>query len=399
MPVKHSDRYLASRRRFLKQALAVGAAGSLPGISWATTPMGGNSRLVLIILRGAMDGLSAVIPFSEPELANWRAPLVPAENTLLKLDHQFALHPAFENMFQLHQQGELAIIHAVATPYRQRSHFDGQNVLENGLEQAGIYTGWLNRALQHNSNTQAMAIGQAIPLVLRGATSVPSWTPPNLPPVNDDTLNRLVRLYNHDAYLGPRLEQALIARNIAGSRPAMSGQNNQGFNTLVTAAVNFLSAPDGPNVVVLENDGWDTHAGQGNEQGTLARKFVELDVSISRLKAGLASKWKDTAVVVVTEFGRTVRVNGALGTDHGTGGVAFVAGGALALRHNASSVLGNWPGLAEHELHEGRDLQATTDLRSVLKTVLHQHLGYSYQMLNEQVFPGSQDAGPLAGLF
>ncbi len=392
---------MSSRRRFLKNTLLLSAAGCLPGISWASTTDGSANRLVVIILRGAMDGLAAVVPYSEPSLLEFRGSLVPPDNTLLKLDNHFALHPAFANMFQMHQSGELGILHATATPYRQRSHFDGQNVLESGLDMANNSAdGWLNRAIAYNSTQQAMVIGQAMPLVLRGAASTASWSPAIHPALTENTMGRLTGMYAEDAFLGPRLEQALFAQGIAGS----SGINTNSqaaptFPGLVDAAVGFLTTPDnGPDLVVLESEGWDTHANQGNEQGQLPRKFAELDAGLNALKQGMGQQWANTSVVVVTEFGRTVRVNGSGGSDHGTGGVAFVAGGALSLS-GAQALLGDWPGVAASQLYEGRDLQPANDMRSLLKTVMHQHMGYSRSALDEIVFPGSSHVSLIEGLY
>lgn len=382
-----------NRRQFLKAATVLAGAGSLPGLSWANSAGSGNNKLAVIILRGAMDGLSAVIPYGDPLLSSYRAALVPADNTLLKLDNYFALHPAFSGLFQLHQAGELGIVHAVSSAYRERSHFDGQNVLESGLDVAMPNpSGWLNRALQVQNQQQAMALGQAVPLILRGPASVGSWAPAVLPPINDDTLGRLQKLYNADAFLGPRLVEALNARDIVGN--GMGGEDGySGFPALVDAAASFLTAANGPNIVVLENDGWDTHANQGAAQGALQRQFAELDASLLQLRQGLGSTWQNTVVVVMTEFGRTVRVNGSLGTDHGTASVAFVAGGSVARYTAGNAVTGPWPGLDEGSLRDGRDLQPTNDLRHLLAEVLQSHMGFDAQLLHEVVFPGLSAGG------
>lgn len=377
-----------NRRQFIKAATLLAGAGSLPGLSWANSVISGENKLAVIILRGAMDGLSAVIPYGDSALSGYRAALIPADNTLLKLDNYFALHPAFSGLYQLQQTGELGIVHAVASAYRERSHFDGQNVLESGLETAQSNpSGWLNRAIQFQSQQQAMALGQSVPLILRGQASVGSWAPAVLPAINDDTLSRLQSLYNNDSFLGPRLQEALNARDIVGA--AMGGTRApQGFAALVDAAANFLNATGGPNIVVLENDGWDTHVNQGAAQGNLQRKFTELDSSITQLKAGLGSTWQNTVVIVMTEFGRTVRVNGSQGTDHGTASVAFLAGGGLIKYGARPAVLGPWPGLTESSLREGRDLQPTNDLRSLIAEILQSHMGFSTSLVHDVVFPG-----------
>lgn len=382
-----------TRRQFLAAAGVMAAAGSLPGISWASTAGAGNNRLVVIILRGAMDGLSAVVPYGDSVLAEYRQALIPPTSELLTLDNYFALHPALTGLFKLHQSRELAIVHAVATAYRERSHFDGQNVLESGLVSPQTNpSGWLNRAIQTQNQVAAMALGQSVPLILRGSASVGSWTPPVLPAVNADTLNRLLGLYNNDAFLGPRLVEAIQARDIASSNMTENNPDS-GFSGLMSAAANFLTAPAGPNIVVLENDGWDTHANQGAAQGTLQRKLTELDTSISQLKTSLGPVWQNTMVVVMTEFGRTVRVNGTAGTDHGTASACFLAGGALGKGSSRPAVLGAWPGLQEGSLRDGRDLQATTDLRSLLGEILYAHMGFSAQAVRDVIFPESPALG------
>jgi uncharacterized protein (DUF1501 family) len=382
-----------NRRQFIKAAALLASAGSVPGLSWANSVISGENKLAVIILRGAMDGLSAVIPYGDPALSSYRAALIPADNTLLKLDNYFALHPAFSGLFQLQQAGELGIVHAVASAYRERSHFEGQNVLESGLEAAQTNpSGWLNRAVLAQSQQQAMALGQSVPLILRGQASVGSWAPPVLPAINDDTLSRLQSLYRNDSFLGPRLQEALNARDIVGSAMSVS-QQSQGFMALVDAAAGFLSAAAGPNIVVLENDGWDTHVNQGAAQGNVQRKFTELDNSITSLKTGLGHTWQNTVVIVMTEFGRTVRVNGSLGTDHGTASVAFLAGGALVKYGSRPAVLGPWPGLGESSLRDGRDLQPTNDLRHLIAEILQSHMGFSPALLREVVFPGLPAGG------
>lgn len=388
----HQQNSRINRRQFIQSAAVMAAASTLPGLSWANSAISGNNKLAVIILRGAMDGLAAVIPYGDAALRTHRAALIPADETLLKLDNFFALHPAFTGLFQLQKAGELGIVHAIASGYRERSHFDGQNVLESGLETAlPNATGWLNRAIQVQNQQQAMALGQSVPLILRGQASVGSWAPPVLPALNEDTLTRLQSLYNTDSFLGPRLQEALDARAIVSA--GMTNSRARGFTALIDAAGNFLKAPGGPNIVVLENDGWDTHVNQGGAQGTLPRKFTELDSSITRLKTALGTTWQNTVVVVMTEFGRTVRVNGTQGTDHGTAGVAFLAGGGLTKYGSRPAVLGPWPGLSESSLREGRDLQPTNDLRILIAEILQSHMGFNGQLLRSVVFPGMPMSG------
>lgn len=394
--------YPINRRQFLQSTTTLGLGLGLAGASFAKSSANTDRQLVVIILRGGMDGLSAVFPFQDKQLKKLREPLLVPENEILKIDQHFAMHPAFKNCYQFYLNNELSICHAVATPYRQRSHFDGQNILEIGLTRADDRaSGWLNRAVAINQQYNAIAIGQAVPPILRGDADISSWTPSQVDGPSDDTLDRLLTLYNHDAFLSPRLQQALQAQDLVGdaiNESSMTGRQRRSRNNLqnlIAPSVEFLSAENGPNIAVLQSDGWDTHANQGNAQGQLARKFTALDTSIQSLRQGLAERWQTTIVLVVTEFGRTVSVNGTRGTDHGTAGVALIAGGALShsLKQTKRSggLLTEWPGLAPQQLYENRDLFPQTDMRAVFKSVLHHHLGYAQRQLDQQIFPGSEN--------
>lgn len=357
-------------RRHLLGALATAVAlPCLPGLSFAANTAGNSQRrFVLVILRGAMDGLAAVPAYGDSNLASLRKPLLVPEAQLLKLDSFFALHPAFGSLHSLYQQKEMEVFHAVATPYRDRSHFDAQNVLETGLDHPDPNAGgWLNRVAGKVSSNglSAMAIGQAMPKVLQGTNKVGSWTPDALPTIEDDTLQRLRRLYAEDKVLGIQLEQGLQAQGLIGDQGMSANQRRGNFLQLAEAAAKFLAQEDGPAIAVLESNGWDTHANQGAAQGQLAQKFTELDRGLAALRKGLDARWANTQVLVVTEFGRTVAMNGTNGTDHGTASVAFRLGGANALLKKAGSIITQWPGLASGSLQDGRDLRPTTDLRDL----------------------------------
>jgi uncharacterized protein (DUF1501 family) len=391
---------MTNRRQFISASTQLALLAGWPGLAMPQAT--GDARLVLVILRGGLDGLAAVAPYGEGRYRSLRGSLAvdsPGQtNGLLKLDGMFGLHPSLSRMYQFYEAGELAVLHAVATPYRQRSHFDGQKVLENGSTSAtGLRDGWLNRVVGLSSLTAgAVALSQNIPLVLRGDISVTNWAPSRLPEADDDTLARIADLYANDTHLAGRLEEALQAREIAGRmgggrRPA-AGLGNLG--PVVAAAGRFLAAPDGPRVAVLESGGWDTHANQGAGQGALATRLRQLDASLGTLRQELGTEWQNTVVIVATEFGRTVEVNGTRGTDHGTAGCAFVAGGAV----RGGRVLADWPGINPRNLYESRDLRPTTDLRAVFKGVLAEHLGADVAQLNREVFPDSADVAPLEGL-
>ena len=381
-----------------------------PGLGLAATDSTLESRLVVVVLRGGMDGLAAVAPYDDPSYRKQRGSLAlnpPGQpDGVLDIGGGFGLHPNLKTLHASHQQGEFRAIHAVATPYRDRSHFSAQDVLENGTAQdLATDNGWLNRALPRMTRAKpenGIALGQTIPLILRGPASVTSWAPSILPAVNSDTLERIAMLYENDPLFGPALQNAINANDIADnsmsadeeSRAAGKPGPRGRFISTMQAAGRFLSTEAGPRVAVTELTGWDTHAGQGASSGRLARQFDILDDGIAALKRELAPVWTNTIVLAVSEFGRTVAENGTGGTDHGTAGVAMMMGGAV----KGGDVVTKWPGLKSANLHEGRDLMPTTDIRSVAKGILHDHMGVSHAALDNDVFPESGDAAALRDL-
>jgi uncharacterized protein (DUF1501 family) len=392
-----------------RSLLTAGASLTLlaPLARFAHAAPRGDARLVLVILRGGLDGLAAVAPHAEPQYAALRGPLAlarpGAEGGALDLDGTFGLHPALTHLHALYRAGEALVLHAAATPYRERSHFDAQKVLEAGGENAAsAASGWLNRALgqlaAQGDTPPAIALADSIPLVLRGELAVTSWAPSRLPESDEDTLARVRRLYEAAApELAATLDSALAARDLAGDAGDASmggGRGGQAVAPLASAAARFLASPTGPRIAVLDVGGWDTHANQGGAQGPLALRLRSLDAGLEMLHTGLGEQWRNTTVLVVTEFGRTVAVNGTRGTDHGTAGCAFLAGGAVA----GGRVIGDWPGLAARDLHEGRDLRATTDLRALFKAVLRERFGIDEGPLARAIFPGSEAVPPLEGL-
>ena len=368
-----------------------------------------DARFVVVILRGALDGLAAVAPYGEPQYKSLRGALAldspGTAGGALKLDGLFGLHPSLTNLHAMYQAKELAVLHAVATPYRERSHFDAQKVLEAGnLSPAATEGGWLNRALAElksaGGKRDAVALADTVPLVLRGDFPVNSWAPSKLPDADQDLLARVRRMYeNADPRLADRLIEALDAREMIGDTsgagdPAMGDRGGGQINPIVTAAARFLKSSSGPRVAAIDIGGWDTHANQGAGQGNLATRLRGLDAGVQTLKTELGPVWKDTTVLIVTEFGRTVAVNGTRGTDHGTGGAAFLVGGAV----NGGRIVGEWPGLAQRDLYQNRDLRPMTDLRGVCKGVLAQRFGLGEAALARAVFPGSDAVHPIERL-
>ena len=384
------------RRTLLK---TIGAAGI---VSWmpvmASTP--DDRRFVLVILRGALDGLALLPPVGDPDYATLRGELAIARpgrpGGVLPVDDLFGLHPAMPELHSMFTGKEATFVHAVASPYRERSHFDGQDLLEKGTATVGgTRDGWLNRALANFAGDEvAIALSQNTPLVLRGEQAVTSWAPSRLPDVSDNTLARLQDLYSDDAFFATRLAQAMESQAIAGDMTAGRVRQNEQFASTMTSAARFLTADGGPRIAVIEAGGWDTHANQGAAQGQLANRLAGLDAGLGRLKQELGSAWQKTVVAVVTEFGRTVRVNGTRGTDHGSGAAAVLAGGAV----DGGRVVADWPGLSARSLYEDRDLAPTTDLRSVFKGVLADHLQLQENFIETEVFPDSRPAAPLRNL-
>lgn len=391
-----------SNTSLTRRHMLVGSAGlyamTLGGKALAQGP--GDTKLVLVILRGGLDGLGAVAPVGERRYGELRQNLAFTGDQVLPLGGGFGLHPALAGVGQLYRDGQAAIVHATHPGHDSRSHFDAQDLLEGGVNaKADLHDGWLNRAMFQAGGGvgEGLAISPSIPLVLRGAAPTTSWAPNVLPEADPDTLERLAALYAHDPVLRTALEAAVMADEMAadGMDAAPRGQRAAGANAFrasAEAAARLMSGDGGAGAVVLSAGGWDTHFGQGLVQGRLATALRQLDEGLMALKSGLGEAWQRTVVLVASEFGRTARVNGTNGTDHGTGGVALVLGGAV----RGGVVTGDWPGL--DTLHEDRDLRAANDLRGVFKGVLADHWGLSRADLDQRIFPGSADVGRMAGL-
>ena len=377
---------MLNRRALIARAALAAGAFAVPGLAFAAAPT--DRRFVFVILRGAMDGLAAVMPVGDPAYRGLRGQLADPANEPVKLDAMFALHPALAGTAAMYQAGEALFVHAVASPYRERSHFDAQNVLETGGTGAYLLRdGWLNRALAQLPRAgEGIAITPTVPMALRGAAPVTSYAPSALPAASDDLLARVGTMYAADALLHPLWSRAMDARTMAGG-DAEKKVNPEALGRL---AATFLSKPDGPRVAVIELQGWDTHAGQA---GRLNTQLKQLDALLVALKTGLGPDWSKTAVLAATEFGRTAAVNGTGGTDHGTGGAAILAGGAV----RGGRVVADWPGLGTSQLYEGRDLKPTTDMRALMAGVLAGQFAIDPGRM-ARVFPNASGMRPVDGL-
>ena len=375
-----------SRRHFLYGAAVLLAA---PRVAFAGA--GGERRFVFIIQRGAADGLATVIPYAEPAYAGLRGALAIDPETALKLDAMFALHPALGGIGELYRARQATFFHAVASPYRDRSHFDGQNVLETGgAAPFALKDGWMNRlaGMLPRGAHEAIAFAPTVPMALRGSVEVASYAPSALAQPNDDLLLRAGQLYAQDAQLHALWSAALDARRMADGAGAAKRQNPAELGRM---AAGFLARPDGPRIAMIETNGWDTHSGQNNR---LATQLGNLDQLVGGLRAGLGEAWGQTAILVATEFGRTVAVNGTGGTDHGTGAAAMLIGGAV----DGGRVVADWPGLAPANLLDGRDLQPTLALDALIAQTCAELFGQDPQRMARALFPNGARGKPLPRL-
>ncbi len=391
------SRRTISRRRLMGVTAGLFSWAYMPGMAVAGSAT--DPRLLVVVLRGGMDGLNTVVPFGDPAYIPNRAGLAIPQTSTIQLDSFFGLHPALVNLGAMYQAGDAAVVHAVCVPRRNRSHFDAQDNLEDGLpDQATTNpTGWLNRLLvalptgNPIKSLGAVEIGEA-PLILRGTAPVLGWSPTWFNNADATTNATLLNLYKTvDSSLGTTLQAGLTANALAlNADPGASQEDISSLQKAFRGAARLMGAQTGPRIAVLSVDGFDTHVQQGGATGELATLLGDLDTGLGDFKTALGDAWSQTAVVCVTEFGRTAKTNGDLGTDHGTGTVALLAGGAI----NGGSVFGQWPGLADANLFEGRDLYPTTDLRSVFKGLLQDHLGVASSIVESSVFPSSSTAAP-----
>jgi len=337
-----------NRREYLKMMACSALVWQVP---LARAGAAKRAKLVWILLRGGMDGLHAVLPLADPDLRRHRKEMVDAvSRDALRMDRGFALHPA---------------------------HFQAQDILECGLPQLDQDNGWLNRAVSAHQG-EGLAIAHSMPISLRGKTLMKTWYPDRLPEADEDLYDRLAGLYEKDDLLYSRLMDGLQTREQLGEMGKQKAARR--FPMLAKSCATLMNQPDGPDCAMLDMGGWDTH---NNATNRLGRQIADLDQGIANLRAGLGAQWHNTVVIVASEFGRTVAMNGTRGTDHGTAGALLLAGGA----GRGGQGLGDWPGLAKSEQYEGRDLRPTSDVRSWLSAVLQQHWQLSDRQL-QGVFPG-----------
>ncbi len=401
-------------------------------------------KLVVFVCRGAMDGLSVSPPIGDANYVPLRGEIAIAgfgqPDGALKLDDTFGLHPKLTAIHALALKGQARIAPAVATPDRARSHFEAQDVLESGAGVVfGTSSGWLNRSMEAiapSRRIDALSVGAQAPLILRGRIQAASWSPGGYKDRDARLPGILTDLYAGDPTLSRALASGLSTEAMAkiatapdaAPRTAMApaaGQTMTGAPTagamtpnapyaevaqqaqrqiqrnaaatarsLGATLAKFMLEPNGPQIAAVSLDGFDTHANQGAGEGQLAGRLSYLDAAVDGLSAGLGPEWSNTVVLVATEFGRTAHINGTKGTDHGTGSTALLLGGGL----KPGGIVGDWPTLAPARLFESRDTAPATDMRSLFKGVLAEHLGVDRRALDTTVFPDSAEAAPLTGL-
>jgi uncharacterized protein (DUF1501 family) len=362
-----------------------------------------DQRFVVILLRGALDGMSTLVPYGDPNLAGLRQPLIPPApgqpGGMYDLGGFYGLNPALPGLYALYQQGQVLPFHAVAGPYRTRSHFEAQDLLQLGAggDETSITSGWLNRVLaalpaRPGRQLAGLSIGIGTPLLLQGPVPVGSYAPAAFAVPSPDLYARIAALNAGDPLTGPAISAGLQEMQFDnGLMPDQKHPKNaNSFPNLATKAGTLLAAADGPRIAAFQLEGWDTH---GQQVGGLKGPLSGLDQGIGNLKTALGPAWANTMVLVITEFGRTAAINGTAGTDHGTATVAFLLGGTVA----GGKVRATWPGLSSGQLFENRDLAPTMDVRAVAKGALAAHLGLDDGAL-ARVFPESGAASPLQGL-
>ena len=383
------------RRSFMRRMCLGGIATfALPGVTFAQVRHDG--RFVFVLLRGGFDGLAAVVPYGDDAYARLRSGFAFEESELFALSDVFGLAPGLSPLRELWQANELVTLHAMAIPYRTRSHFDGQAILETGIDRpVGSSDGWLNRLLQVMAGTRSgIAIAAGMPRSLTGSFEVQTWSPTQLGVVDDAYLQRLGALYRTDKALYGRFEAAVQQQDTVGEEAMARGNARRGgVSSIMQAAARILRQDDGPNIAAMEFSGWDTHANQGLAGGALDRLLGQLAEGLITFRTDMGPAWSNTTVIVMTEFGRTARPNGTRGTDHGTAGAGFLIGP----RVKKSTAYADWPGLDDRALFEGRDLKPTLDVRAVLKAAIAGTFDLSRPQL-DRVFPNAPEVRPLYDL-
>jgi uncharacterized protein (DUF1501 family) len=375
------------RREFIKFSASLTLAGVT---SWANSAQPAQAkRLLVIMLRGGMDGLAAIPPFADPDIGSLRSELLPSN--LLPGNQFFGIHPALPTFAECMDTGQATAIHATGFRYTGRSHFEGQDIMQSGvLKPYASASGWLGRAMRAAQSKGGVAISIPMPLILRGdavsETQYPSWmqAPPKA------TYELVSQLWANVPELKPYASRLIESDNVrlaADGTPEPNQQRRTAYS-LAKEAAQKMQLPGGPVVGVLDFNGFDTHAGQGAAEGVIATKLKQIDDAIRGYREGIGASWAQSLVITVTEFGRTVSVNGTVGTDHGWGSCILAAGGLV----KAKGIVSQWPGLKNSQLFEGRDLKVTVDALAIYADALQSVFGLPPEVIQKEVFSYARDS-------
>ena len=363
---------MITRRAFLTGSITVTMLGSPLFSVFAEKRIKRN--LVVISLRGGMDGLSAVPPI-DPTLEKFR-PDITVRRTL-PLTSDFSLHPSLKNFHNAWKQGKAAIVHSSNIPYTMRSHFEGQDLMESGGHKPFTeYTGWLGRGME-TAGLEGLAIALPMPLILRSKANLDNYFPTKLSTPSPEIMKRVSETYPDNSNLKSTIERVMM-------RPysMLSGRGSRKAYRLAGTAAKALAKPDGPRVAVFDINGFDTHAAQGGSDGEHADKLYNLDKIFGKLRENLGTSFDDTLIVTLTEFGRKIEQNGGNGTEHGYGTAVLMMGGLI----KKAQVFSDWPGLKRKNMFEGQDLQATIDARSIYCSAMAMAFDTDFEKLKRQVF-------------
>ena len=363
---------MISRRTFLTSSMTVTLLGS--PIFSALAEKRNKRNLVVISLRGGMDGLSAVPPI-DPKLEKFRPDILVKKP--LPLTSDFALHPSLKNFHSAWKQDKAAIVHSTNIPYTNRSHFEGQDLMESGgLKPFTEYTGWLGRGME-TAGLEGLAIALPMPLILRSKANLDNYFPTKLSTPSPEIMKRVAKTYPVNSNLKSTIERVIM-------RPysMLSGSGSRKAYRLAGTAAQALARADGPRVAVFDMNGFDTHAAQGGSNGEHAEKLYNLDKIFGTLRKNLGSTFDNTLIVTLTEFGRKVEQNGGNGTEHGYGTAVLMMGGLI----KKAQVYSDWPGLTRKNMFEGQDLNSTTDARSIYCSAMAMAFETDFEKLQRQVF-------------
>ena len=364
-----------TRRSFLKGSLATifFSNFNIPLYGSIQTP---KKNIVIISLRGGMDGLAAV-PVSDTIINRYRYDLI--LNQKLKLNSDFSLHPKLKTFHSLWKKNQASFVHATNIPYTQRSHFDGQNIMQTGaLKPYTQKTGWLGRGMKTAGLYESgLALSLPMPLLLRGVEKNNNYFPTWMSLPKRQIIERITRAYD-----GVEQDKLQEVYNVIMNRPLTMQGGDETLDSLSKRTAQILKDPHGPKVAVFDLEGFDTHTAQGNEFGEHADNLQDVDLIVENLFRGMGDDFENTLVMTLTEFGRTVEQNGGNGTEHGYGSAILMAGGLL----KKSQVFTDWPGLKQSNLFEGRDLQSTIDSRSIYASAMSSVFNIEFELIKKDVF-------------